>query len=85
MNFPEGVAMTETENLILEHLRAIRASQDRHGEDLQDIKHRMTSLESKVAILAGDMANLTHRLDLVDTRGQRIGHRLDLVGAPAAG
>lgn len=74
--------MTETDNLILEHLRAIRAAQGRHGEDLQDIKHRLASLESKVAILSGDVVNLSHRMDRLESRSERIERRLDLVAEP---
>jgi hypothetical protein len=39
----------QTENLILEHLRAIRAGQDRLDLEIKEVKARLTSLESLVA------------------------------------
>ena len=35
-----------TDNLILEHLRAIRGILDRHGDDLREIKERIGILET---------------------------------------
>jgi predicted nucleic acid-binding Zn-ribbon protein len=57
---------------ILEHLRAIRATQDRHSEDLREIKGRLGILESQYA-------SLSNRLDRMDERVARIEKRLDLV------
>ena len=37
------------ESLILEHLRALRSGQCRIEDDLKEVKHRLTSLESTVA------------------------------------
>ena len=45
-----------TENLVLEHLRAIRATQDKHSEDLREIKVRLGIIEMQDA-------NLSNRLD----------------------
>ena len=38
-------------DLILEHLRQLRDSQNRLGEDIADIKHRLTSLEGALVTL----------------------------------
>jgi hypothetical protein len=46
------------ENLILEHLRAIRADIGGIKEDTREIKQRLTSLESAVAGLKRDNAAL---------------------------
>lgn len=46
------------ENLILEHLRAIRADIGGIKEDVREIKQRLTSLESVVVGLRRDNANL---------------------------
>ena len=62
----------DTENLILEHLRAIRATQDRHSEDLREIKQRLGMLESQYA-------SLSNRLDRMDERVGRIEQRLGLI------
>jgi predicted nucleic acid-binding Zn-ribbon protein len=61
-----------TDNLILEHLRAIRGVLDRHTEDLREIKVRLGILESQYA-------SLSNRLDRMDERVARIEKRLDLV------
>ena len=63
-----------TDNLILEHLRAIRAMQDRHSDDLREIKGRLGILEQQYA-------SLSNRLDRMDERVSRIEKRLDLVEA----
>jgi tetrahydromethanopterin S-methyltransferase subunit G len=68
-----------TENLVLEHLRAIRATVDRLSDDMQEVKSRLGQLESQVAILTGNYASLSNRLDRVDQRILRIEKRLDLV------
>jgi prefoldin subunit 5 len=68
----------ETENLILEHLRAIRATQDRHSDDLREIKGRLGILESQVGSLTAQYASLSNRLDRMDERVARIERRLEL-------
>ena len=68
-----------TENLVLEHLRAIRATQDKQSEDLREIKGRLGILETQVGILTAQYASLSNRLDRLDDRILRIEKRLDLV------
>lgn len=51
--------MTENvENLILEHLRAMRADIGGIKDDVREIKQRLTGLEGAVAGLWRDNANL---------------------------
>ncbi|MCW2308285.1 hypothetical protein [Rhodobium gokarnense] len=64
----------DTENLVLEHLRAIRATQDRHSDDLREIKGRLGLLEEQYA-------GLSRRIDRLDERVARIEKRLDLQDA----
>jgi hypothetical protein len=64
----------ETDNIVLEHLRAIRATLDRHTEDLLEIKGRLGILEQQYA-------SLSVRLDRMDERVARIEKRLNLVDA----
>ncbi|HUI22630.1 MAG TPA: hypothetical protein VLZ74_16545 [Methylocella sp.] len=75
--------MAETENLVPEHLRHIRADMDALRFDMADIKHRMTTLEVSVASLAAAEANhyasIASRADRTDERLERIERRLDLV------
>ncbi len=61
-----------TESLILEHLRAIRASVDRLVDDMQEVKGRLGILEQQYA-------SISTRLDRMDERITRIEKRLDLV------
>jgi hypothetical protein len=60
------------ENLVLEHLRAIRATQDKHSEDFREVKGRLGILEQQYAIISV-------RLDRMDERVSRIERRLELV------
>ena len=49
------MTMTENvENLVLEHLRAIRADVSGIRDDVREIKHRLTSLEGAVAGIKRD-------------------------------
>ena len=73
------------ENLILEHLRAIRADIGGIKEDMREIKQRLTSLETAVVGLRRDNANLygdvidqQARYDRLVERVERIERRLDL-------
>ena len=55
-----------TENLVLEHLRAIRGTVDRLSEDMRDIKGRLGIVESQVGILTAQYTVISKRLDLVE-------------------
>jgi uncharacterized protein (UPF0335 family) len=79
--------MTENvENLIVEHLRHIRGRVDRIAEDMGDLKHRMSSLESAMVLVkrevsAGDETDARQQvsLDRLLDRIDRIERRLDLI------
>lgn len=73
------------ENLILEHLRGMRAGQERIEHELREIKNRITSLESGVAGIRRDSAhdndkivNQQMGLDHLSERIERIERRLEL-------
>lgn len=75
----------DTENLVLEHLRHIRGRVDQIAEDVGDLKHRMTSLESTMSLVKrevalGDEADARQQvtLDRLAERLERIERRLDL-------
>jgi len=70
-----------TDNIILEHLRAIRGVLDRHSDNLREIKERIGILETGVGNLGAQYANLSTRLDRLDDRVARIERRLDLADA----
>ena len=46
--------MENVENLILDHLRALRSGQDRIEAKLTELTHRVTSLETAVLKSRGD-------------------------------
>ena len=79
--------MTESvENLIIEHLRHIRGRVDRIAEDMGDLKHRMSSLESAMVLVkrevsAGDETDARQQLSLdrLSERIERIERQLGLI------
>ncbi len=63
-----------TNNVVLEHLRAIRETLDNHTQDLLEIKQRLGFLENQYA-------SISNRLDRLDERVSRIEKRLELQDA----
>ncbi len=63
-------------------LRHLDAKTDRIIDDLGDIKRRLTSLEAAQALLHGNFAGQSARIDRTESRLERIEQRLDLVPAP---
>jgi len=70
------------DNLVLVYLRGIDGKIDRLADDVQDLKHRLTSVEGQVASIRGDMAAMSSRVDRIKTRLDGIERRLDLTPAP---
>lgn len=48
------------ENIVLEHLRHIRSRVDQIADDMSDLKHRMSSLESAMVSVKHEAANPTY-------------------------
>jgi hypothetical protein len=71
----------DTSNLVLEHLRAIRASQDATREDIREIKTRLVVLEEGFGTLSRAYGSVSSRLDRIEVRLDRIELRLGLVEA----
>jgi len=63
--------MTETENLVLEHLSHIRGAVDALREDMCEVKERLGTLEA-------NYASVSRRVDRIEARIERIEKRLDL-------
>ena len=61
----------EPDNIVLVMLRLIDAKLDRVGEDVHNLKVRMTSVEE-------GMAAMNRRVDRIEERLDRIERRLDL-------
>lgn len=73
-------------NLVLEHLRAIRAKLDEHDERFNEVIQRLTRVELATAGLrreqAGDAENLAYlglRVDKLNEEIDRIKRRLELI------
>jgi archaellum component FlaC len=70
--------MTDTDNIVLEHLRHIRSVIDGLREDMREVKQRLGILENQYANLEIQYASVSNRLDRMDGRIER---RLDLTDA----
>ena len=74
---------TEAENLVLEHLRAVRAKLDKIDNDLGDLRQRVSSIEHHLVNMQRDIVNIHERLDHQGERLDRIERRLELTESPA--
>jgi phage shock protein A len=70
--------MAESDNLVLEHLRHIRARVDQIADDMDEVKSRLVSLERTQAGLFADKADTHDRYDRLARRIERIERRLEL-------
>lgn len=68
----------DIENLVLEHLRAIRATQAEHGERLNRIETRLSVIEQTVGGIFAMMGSDREALQSLARRVERIEHRLEL-------
>ena len=73
----------QPDSLVLATLHRIDGKLDRLTDEVVDLKRRMTSLESSVALLHGDFAGQSARIDRIEIRLDRIERRLDLVPGDA--
>lgn len=69
----------ETDNLVLEHLRAMRAILDRVAQDAADIKLRLSGMEQHMAGYQISDVRQNAELDRLNQRLDRIEKRLELV------
>jgi chromosome segregation ATPase len=69
------------DSLILVFLRRIDEKLDRLAAGQADLGRRVTSLEAKVALVHGDFAAQSERIDRIELRLERIERRLDIVHA----
>jgi phage shock protein A len=72
---------TTSDNLVLEHLRAIRADMADVKSEMRDIKARLASIESYIATLHGDQTRTGVKLDDIVQRVERLEKRAGLVDA----
>jgi hypothetical protein len=71
----------QPDNIVLELLRRIRASQERTEFDISDLKSRASGIELNQGQVLISLGTLNQRLDRFDERLSRIERRLDLVDA----
>jgi predicted nucleic acid-binding Zn-ribbon protein len=71
----------EPDNLVLEHLRAIRADARETRVDMREIKGRVTNLEIVVDALATAHGQMQQSIDRLSDRIERIETPLGLVEA----
>jgi hypothetical protein len=77
----EHVLSDGPDSPILVYLRRIDEKIDRLAVGQPDLARRVTSLESKVALLHGDLAAQSERIDRIELRLDRIEHRPEIVPA----
>ena len=77
--------MENVDNLILEHLKSLRAGQDRIEHEIKEVKGRLTSLESNfagsrrdTALQQEDIYRQQATLDRLSERLDRVERRLDI-------
>ena len=68
----------EIESLVLEHLRAIRATLANHSQQFEMVQLRLGSMESQLSGLRNDFTRLEVRFDRLEQRVERIERRLEL-------
>ena len=71
----------EMENLVIEHLRSIRADNADIKRDLREVKLRLASIESYIATLHSDQARNSITIDDLVARVERLEKRTGLVEA----
>lgn len=70
--------IAEADNLVLEHLRALRTDMAAVREDMREVKLRLTSVERSIATMYADKADVSDRYDRIVRRIERIERRLEL-------
>jgi hypothetical protein len=69
--------MTETESVVLEHLRHIRGAVDGLRDDMREVK-LVGGLETEVAQVIVRLAEMSNRVDRLSDRVERIERRPEL-------
>lgn len=74
--------MTDVENLVLEHLRAMRATLSDHGDRLGRIELRLAAIEQTLGSLYAPSGSDRETLNSLTRRVERIERRLELSDKP---
>jgi hypothetical protein len=70
--------MAEENNIVLEHLRALRDDNRKTHAELSDIRHHVLEMRQSLAQLAREDPHIYTMLSEHTARLERIEHRLDL-------
>jgi archaellum component FlaC len=70
-----------TNELMFEVLKKIQAQVALVREDMDSIKARLTSIDTRLGVVHTDMANQSERLDRLESRMARVETRLELADA----
>lgn len=71
----------EPDSLVLEHLRAIRETQDRHTQAFTDVQLRLSAIENHMVGFQFSEVRQNSELDRLRARLERIEQRLELADA----
>ena len=71
-----------TNELIYEVLKAIQGHITHLREDMEIVKGRLTSIDSKIGTLHTDLANQSSRIDRLELSIDRVNNRLNLSETP---
>lgn len=72
------IAMTDPDNIILQHLRQLRDNDGKTHADLADIKHHVLEMRQSLAQLAREDTHIYALLTEHTARLERLERRLDL-------
>lgn len=72
----------DIESLVLEHLRAIRATQADHGDELAAIRVEISAMGQQLAGLTAAVYSGKSEMDSIKRRVERIERRLELSEPP---
>jgi polyhydroxyalkanoate synthesis regulator phasin len=70
-----------TNELLFEVLKSVQAQVALIREDVDSIKMRLTSIDTRLGLVHTDMANQSERLDRLESRMARVENRLSLSDA----
>ena len=73
----------EPHDLVLEHLRFIRADVATLRDDMREMRTRRAAVEDMFSFLVSAVTRMQHSLDRLTDRVERIEKRLGLVDQPA--
>ena len=71
--------ISETENLVLAQLRAIRAALADHGREFGELRARMSSVERRLADMRRELAGVREDFAVVHSRLDGLTERMDRI------